>query len=466
MADSQAVVSTDLQPIASAVAAPVGESRRLTALDATRGFALLGILMVNIQSFAEPFGRFVMPTPEATDPVTQSLFYFVKILCEGRFYPLFSMLFGMGLILQMGSIESSGGRFRAIYLRRLLVLLLIGALHAMLLWYGDILFIYAICGVVLMLCSRLRGRTLLTIGIAMLLGVSILGGTLFGWMSHASQHQQAAQVQAVPRDPPAPPDKPGRPDDLDHRAQTSPFCRLMNAYRDRQIRGGPETPLWIEMETRAYRDGPWIESFLFRASTWALYLLFCLLGFGWTVLAAFFIGAGLAKLNLFSPERRALRKRLILLGLVVGLPGAAVGALAPGLAGGSLALMILAGICTMAVGPLVSLLYLCTITRIVESGAARGLVRTLSAVGRMALTNYLTHTLVCTFIFYHWGLAQFAQWSRSERVLLVLGIFAAQCILSPLWLSVFRFGPFEWCWRTLTYGRLQPMRRETIPTSP
>lgn len=441
------------------VAAPVRESARITALDAARGFALLGILLVNIQAFAEPFGKFIVPKPESPDAATATLFYLVKVFAEGKFYPLFSILFGIGLILQMGSVQSAGRSFRPLYLRRLFVLLLFGLVHALLLWYGDILFIYALCGTVLLLCSRLQGKTLLTIGAVLLLGVAVVGGSVFGFMTYASNARPAPVSVEASTDPEPAAVKPSRPDDLDRLAKDSPFFTLINGFRDERIQGGPEHPVWLENETKAYRDGPWLDSFLFRAMTWVFYLVFSLIGFGWSVLAAFFIGAGLAGVGFFSPERRPLRRRLVILGLLIGLPAAAFGAFAPGLIQGSLPAMLIAGFCTFAAGPLVALMYLSAVTLIAESGSLRGVLRTLSAVGRMALTNYLTHTLVCTFIFYHWGLGQFGQWSRPERILLVVGIFAAQCVLSPLWLSMFRFGPMEWLWRTLTYGRLQPMRR-------
>ncbi|MFN7020945.1 MAG: DUF418 domain-containing protein [Phycisphaerales bacterium] len=443
----------------TADASPIRESARITALDAARGFALLGILLVNIQAFAEPFGNFILPKPESPDAATATLFYLVKVFAEGKFYPLFSILFGIGLVLQMDSVEAAGRSFRPLYLRRLFVLLVFGLLHALLLWYGDILFIYALCGTVLLLCSRLRGKTMLTIGSVLLLGVAVGGGSVFGLMSYAGNARPAPVSTAAAQDTEPAALEPGRPDDLDRLAKDSPFFTLINGFRDGRVQGGPEHPVWLENETRAYRDGPWLDSFLFRAMTWAFYLVFSLLGFGWSVLAAFFIGAGLARVGFFSPDRRPLRKRLVVIGLLIGLPAAAFGAFAPGLMPASLPAVVLAGFCMFAAGPLVALMYISAVTLIAESRSLRGVVRTLSAVGRMALTNYLTHTLVCTFIFYHWGLGQFAQWSRPERTLLVVGILAGQCVLSPLWLSMFRFGPMEWLWRTLTYWRLQPMRR-------
>lgn len=485
------------QPSAPAAVAPaarpISERDRLTAIDAARGLALLGILMVNIQSFAQPFGRFMLPRPESSDLLTQVLFYVQKVLCEGKFFPLFSMLFGMGLVLQMRSVERARAAgeqrsFIRIYLRRLAVLLAFGAIHALLLWYGDILFMYAIAGVVLMLFSKLSGRAMLTIAIAIISAATLIGGPLGGFML-ASEPPAAAPAAAVSESAPAPApevtaapgsktappadaagtapstdaatskETPRKRDELDDLADRYQFFRVINGYRDEKIEGGPEQPLWIDAESKAYRNGPWLDAFLFRATTWLFYLTFSLFGFGWIVLGMFFLGAALLKLDFFSPARRPLRRMLVLVGFLIGVPAAASAVYFAGLKGNFLAgaaSMMLSFLCA----PVMSLLYLSGISLIAESGKLQPIIRTLAATGRMALTNYLTHTIVCTFVFYYWGLAQFDLWTRPERVALVIGLFAAQCILSPIWLSKFQFGPMEWLWRTLTYGKMQPMRRQ------
>jgi uncharacterized protein len=239
----------------------------------------------------------------------------------------------------------------------------------------------------------------------------------------------------------------------------------MQAFADNEIQGGPEQPLWMELETKAYRDGPWLDAFLFRAMTWAFFLVFSLLGFGWHIAGVFFIGAGLLKAGIMTPEGAGLRKRLIAIGLVIGVPGAALAALLPAIAGITPVAMFGTSMLLFLCGPLVSLLYLCVLTQIAANarGGVALVLRVLSSVGRMALTNYIMHTVVFTFVFYWWGLGLFGQLDRPQRMALVPLLFAAQCIISPIWLSIFRFGPLEWLWRTLTYMRLQPVfaARET-----
>lgn len=468
-------------------AQPVLEHERLSAIDAARGLALLGILLVNIQSFAAPFGDFITPRPESTDLATQVCFYFVKILCEGKFYPLFSLLFGMGLVLQMRSVSARAGEksFRWLYVRRLVVLLILGFLHAMLLWYGDILFMYAICGFFLLLGSRLSGRTQITIGAAIIGVATLIGAPLTAMMASAAP--PAGVAAATPTTSSLSPDQPqsdanqftegGQPqaaapaadrpkDGLDDAAKTSPFFQLINAYRDQRLQGGPEQPLYRELEQRAYHDGPYLEVFLFRAMTWSMFIVFSALGFGWHVLGMFFIGAGLLKIGFFQPERRPLRRKFLFAGFAVALPLLAATTLLVGqsVKPGFL-LALAAGVTLMVGGPLLSLAYISGISLAMESGVCVGLLRRLSAVGRLALTNYLTHTLVCTTIFYFYGFGQFGEWTRPQRIGLVVLIFGVQCLLSPLWLKRFRFGPMEWVWRSLTYLKSQPMRRAGVTSA-
>ncbi len=410
---------------------------RLLAIDVARGFALLGIFFVNIQSFGEPFGRFIAPSAESSDALTTLCFSFVKIFCEGKFYPLFSMLFGMGLALQMQSVTSRGGNFYAIYIRRQLWLFIMGLSHALLLWYGDILFVYSIAGLILMLCVRIDPRVLLGIGAALVLFAAALQGglgSLSGAAAAAQKERLAARTSADAE--PAPPET------------RSPIRQLTDG-----LQGGPESPDWLEGETRAYRDGPWVQSFLARALTWGMCLVFYVLGFGWHVLGMFFIGAALLKLGLFSAAGDRWHVHLLLLGVLVGLPGAFVSAMLPRWVGMQWWSAGLSGVLLMTCGPLVSLMYLCTFALLVRRGIARPITFVLSNVGRMALTNYLSQTVISTFVFYYWGLAHFGSWSRPERCAFVLGIFACQCIISVLWMRAFRIGPMEWVWRSVTYLR-------------
>jgi uncharacterized protein len=178
---------------------PVAASARVHAIDAVRGFALLGIFLVNIQTFGEAFGEFVRPTLREGMPAGDvAAFYFVKIFCEGKFYPLFSMLFGMGLMLQWQRAQGAGRRFLGTGLRRLLVLGIIGLCHAFLLWYGDILFMYSTAGVVLLLLTRARVRTLVTVAASLLFVATVLS---MGWAALTTGRASEATAAVATKAP-------------------------------------------------------------------------------------------------------------------------------------------------------------------------------------------------------------------------------------------------------------------------
>lgn len=462
---------------------PVEAASRLIAMDVARGLALLGIFFVNIQLFAMPFGSFMQRAPENNDALTVFFYYLVKTFCEGKFYTLFSMLFGMGLVLQMHSVMGRGGRFYAVYIRRLLWLFIMGLSHALLLWYGDILFVYSLCGVVLMLSARARPKVLIGVGAGLVVfgAVAQTGLTAIGLVSQQQQQREVVAAEATPGDTAAPPqtdaaadeqpELPGAdpvPADAEPAAPTTdeanavekraPFIRFIESFQTNPGQQ-PDSPIWMETETEAYRDGPYLQAFLFRATSWAMMIVVFFFGFGWHVLGMFFIGAGLLKSGLLSPAGAAWQARLALVGLLVGVPAAAGSAVLHSSGSGSWALMSLSVLLLMLSGPLVALMYLCTVAIIVRNGLLAPVTWVLANVGRMALTNYIMQTVIATFVFYHWGLAQFGSWSRPERCGLVLAVFVAQCIISPIWLSVFRFGPLEWVWRSITYLRPQPMLR-------
>ncbi len=142
-------------------AGPVRQSERIQIVDILRGFALFGILLVNMELFSHPIQSFVLPADPNMPWYDQVAQWLVRFLAEGKFYALFSFLFGLGLTLQMGRVEARGGRFAPLYARRLLVLLVIGVIHAFFIWIGDILMLYALLGFVLLLFRKAKPRTLL-----------------------------------------------------------------------------------------------------------------------------------------------------------------------------------------------------------------------------------------------------------------------------------------------------------------
>lgn len=426
---------------------PVVERERIDAIDAIRGFALLGIFLVNIHFFAVPFAKFMRPNPpESASTLDIVSHYGVKILCEGKFYPLFSMLFGMGLALQYSRAIESGRRFFGIGLRRQFVLMLIGAAHALLIWYGDILFIYSWVGIFLLFFLRCQPKTLFILA-GVLLFVGLLTGAAFFLMMF-----QGANTTELPEPIPLP-----------AAPFADPFGRLVEAFKNDEFKDRRGEQIWVQTETQAYREGPYDQLFKFRAVSWLVILSSSIAGLGWQIAAMFLIGAGLLKAGLFGPEHAHWRRRMFLIGLLVGLPLAVVSALLPRWIPGGGG-QISSGVLLMLGGPLLSLGYLGAISTIVDNGRLANLTRGLANTGRMALTNYLSQSVIASTIFYFYGFGLFGQTTTAQRVGIVVAIYVVQVAFSSFWMQYFQFGPMEWLWRTLTYLRVQPMtrRRESV----
>jgi uncharacterized protein len=433
--------------------APVAERDRIRSLDVLRGFAILGIFFVNMQFFTLPFMRAINDDRLGSAPLGDLLAWgFVKTFCEYKFISMFSLLFGAGLVVQMIRAEAAGRHFLPLYLRRMAVLALFGMAHALLLWYGDILFIYACLGTVLVLFKRMAPRMLFTLAAVFLsVGASISLGC--GALQVVAGVAPGQTTAAVAEDEPAP----------DAEEQTPPNA-WQAMFRDAQ--GDPSRPEWQEAESRAYREGPLADAFAFRSISWAFGLVAAVFGYGWHVLAMFLTGAGLMKVDFFRPARIAWQRRMALVGIGVGLPLEAFHTVIHVLNEHQMNLVAIgaAALHEFASAAL-CLGYVGATCWLVNAGRAAGLGRLLANVGRMALSTYLLETIAATFVMYWWGLGRFDQVSRPQQLALVVGIYAGLIVFSTIWLRWFRIGPFEWLWRSATYLRPQPARRHEEPAS-
>ena len=474
---SSSIAMTESIPsVEQAGGTPVREAERVVALDVLRGFALIGVLVVNMQFFAMPFADALHDESLAdASTASQLAWALTKVLFEFKSISLFSLLFGMGLVLQMNRAEAANRPFVPLYLRRLAVLFIIGLAHALLFWYGDILLIYSVLGVGLLLFRRLQPRVLLAAGAACI----ALGSLLFLLtvameivFDQSNKDEPSTGDAAVAERGPERPETggesegsrandgtggPGAPDEETEKASARPpvgFAAIVAAE------GDPFAPPWVDGEVAAYRDGPFIDALVYRTVTYAYCVIAAMLGYGWRVLGLFLAGAALLKLGFFSPERRPWHRRLALVGLGVGLPielfsAWLIHALDYRMTWGSLAAAALheAGSLLLCLG------YAGAVVLLASSGALAWLCHGLGCVGRMALSNYLSQTLFVTFVMYWWGLGFFDTLSRPRLLMLAAVIYVALTAASVVWLGVFTIGPAEWLWRSLTYGRLQPLRR-------
>lgn len=402
--------------------APIVESDRSQALDVLRGCAVLGILLMNIQMFSMPFSAYFNPTALGELSTRDFLIWCAThLLVDQKFMTIFSLLFGAGVFLMTSRISERGGRPARIHYRRMGWLLVFGLLHAYLLWHGDILVLYALCGLWIYPARRLAPRRLLMLGVIVLAIGSLL--------SIASG--------------------------LSMRFWPPEHLRLLSE----EFWSPP--PARIQQEIAAFRGG-WLTQLPWRAAYAFEFHMFDIWFWGiWRATGLMLIGMALYKWRVLSGERPpAFYTRLAILGLSVGLPMVAFGLLQSHSAGWNVRdAFFLASQWNYWGSILVSLAWIALILRWWQSGAARALIARLAAAGRMAFSCYIAETLICTTVFYGHGLGLFAGIDRLGQVFVTFAVWLILLAVAPLWLARFRFGPLEWLWRTATYGHVEPIGR-------
>ncbi len=402
---------------------PMDGNERLPVLDVLRGVAIFGILIGNMVVFSG-YG-FLSPGERAALPPAEGnaiAMFLIHVLVDGKFYSLFSLLFGFGFALQMHRAQAKGGDFPKLFRRRLLGLFLIGLAHAVFVWAGDILMLYAMLGLLLLPLRHVGDRTLLrAIAVCLLLPTLVYLAMLAGGMGDPF---------APPADPAVATDGP----DL--------FARMLAGFH-----GDSWLSAW--QSNLIQLAGRWVDLFLSVRFP--------------KVLAMFLLGFWLGRRGIGIDAARdgALLRRVVAVGLLVGLPanivmawlieqGVYLPASPPGLA------QVVAA--TIGI-PLLALAYAAGIVLAFHASRGQGPLSYLAAPGRMALSNYLMHSLVMTWLCYGWGLGWYGQVGPVPATALALALFLAQIVLSGWWLSSFQFGPMEWLWRCFTYRRKVPLRR-------
>ena len=405
-------------------AGPVAQGARIDSIDVLRGVALLGILVMNVQSFAMPQAAYFNPTAYG-DLEGANLYVWVagRMLADQKFMTIFSMLFGAGIVLMAGRAEARGDG-RQVHYRRMGWLLVIGLLHAHLFWSGDILFLYAVCGMLVSPLRRQPPGRLLAFG-AVLLAVasaySVGSGLSLPYWPEEARASFASSVWQP-------------------------------------------TPEMLDAELAAYRGG-WLDQQPARSAGAFAFETFMLITWGvWRAGGLMLIGMALFRREVFSARRSPrFYAGLIAVAVAVGLPLQAYG-IALDFARGWPVWSFFVGM-QLNYWPsiAVSLGYVGLVMLACRTAALRGLTRPFAAVGQTALTNYLLQTILCTTIFYGHGLGWFGSVDRVGQVGVVAAVWAVQLIASPLWLRRFRYGPAEWAWRSLTYGARPPLRRTPAP---
>lgn len=428
------------------VAVPLTPNYRIEAIDTLRGFALLGILVMNITGMAFPFAAYFNPIVYGgSTGANFGAWVFAHLFFELKMMGIFSMLFGAGVILMTERAEAAGRSFGRVYYRRIFWLLLFGLAHAYLLWYGDILVTYSLCGIFLYLFRRRSARTLIISGISVLVfGALLSTGMGFALTQLRNVVQEieakvAAGEEMTPR-------RQALIDEWDgFRRSFEPTLEEIDETIQ-TMRGGSRGVLKANVKEAISVHTEGVPFMLF-----------------WRALALMLLGMGLFKAGVFTGQmRRRFYRNWIIIGFGLGLPIIAFGIWRWSLHDyDSVSSFLVDSKYNYFASVLVSMAYVGLVTLFCQSGKLAGLRKRLAAVGRMALTNYLMQTVICIVLFYGYGLALFGHIGRFNLWWFILGIWSLQLILSPLWLSRYRFGPAEWLWRTLTYWRKQPMRIES-----
>lgn len=415
----------------SMLSAPAAPAERLPSLDLIRGVAVMGILFVNINDMALPGSSFSYPFLWGERSFADSAVFALNYTwIQLKFYSLFSILFGAGLWLQTQRIEQRDKQPYPIVLRRLGLLFLLGMIHALFFWRGDILAHYAFAGLLVYSLRKTDPARLLVLA-----GLSLTIPPLLCTVPTLPQFLSENMAQGMPADwtTAAPPQ---------NEVGLQNYGEMIT-----------ETPRGLAMEARLYSSGSFQAITQYRAASlavsWIGYLFFML----FPVLGYMLAGMAIIQSTLFQdPERmRGFLWKVFLIGLILGLaltlPGAWLVFQKNGWAMlGTHVLRYFGSI------PLTAA-YLCAFLLACQSPLFLRVTRPLRIAGRMALTNYLLPSIILTALFYGYGLGQFGLYGYAT----LAGMAAATCVLlvllSMAWNHFFRFGPFEWLWRCGTYGR-------------
>ena len=392
---------------------PTPPTERIVSLDALRGVAVLGILVINVRVFSMPEVTLLNPTAYGGfTGVDYWAWLLGHVFAELKFITVFSALFGAGTVLFVEKRRRSEDPAMVYHYRRTAWLLVIGLGHAYLLWYGDILVAYALCGLVIVLFVDTPARTLAGVGVVLLLVPSLTElavGLAGGGAAIADQWAPAESV--------------------------------------------------LQSEIATYRRG-WIEQLSHRVPTAFERQTSGFLGQTfWRVGGTMLLGMALYRWGVFTGERSTRLYRLLVAGGAVGVGVVLLGVRYIEAADWSADAALIWRQFNYWASLLVAGGYVGLVTLYARWRPGGPLTRAFAAVGRTAFTNYLLQTVVATTVFYGHGLGLFGRVGRAEALGMVVAFWAVQISLSVLWLRFFRFGPVEWLWRTLTYREFQPLVR-------
>ena len=430
-------------------AKPVASADRIKSIDTIRGVALLGILMMNIPGFGINWNVFYDITHGPRSGSDYYTFMTVFVLFEGTMRGLFSMLFGAGMVLfMMNKKEVPGGPTVAeYYYRRLLWLVLFGLINAfVILWFGDILFFYGLCGMLLFAFRKLNPKWLVILALAC---VSI-GIIKSQWNWNEFREKRKAYTEAVQAK-------------KENKKLTGEQQGAITVWTETEKNQKPDTS-FTNHNLRKMQSGygTIFTYFIPRNAGGEIWYMY---NGVWDMLAMMFLGMALFVWGFFSNKLRTSTYVMwMLIGYGVGIPIAWLlvnqgwfNAGTPGeyadrwRSSHDVFVEFRRILLTIGHASLVMLIF--------RSRIVPWLMKAFANVGQMAFTNYLMQSIICTFFFYGYGFGYFNQLKFHQLYYVVFAVWIFQIIFSAIWLQFFRFGPFEWLWRSLTYWKKQPWRK-------
>ncbi|MBA3939883.1 MAG: hypothetical protein C0520_01595 [Sphingopyxis sp.] len=413
----------------------IAAGTRYESLDAIRGVAVMGILAMNIAAFALPFPAYSNPAaggpPAGLDLAT---WFFNFVLVDSKMRGMFSMLFGASTLLVIESAAGGGRSAAGAHYSRMVWLAIFGLVHFYLIWFGDILFLYAMCGLLIFLFRNLSAKALLIWSLPFFLIALALPGSLWTMLT-------LAEAGALP------------PEAL---AQMKQSLAQMNNDM------GPGTPAYAK-EIALYL-GSYASIVGHRTGEMGGDPLFFLAMFSWETIGLMLIGMALFKSDMLTGGWEAARYRKWATAcFLIGIPplvGLALYQIDAGFSAVSVFGASIVG--SIPFDTLMTVGWASLIMLLIKTAASAGTRARLAATGRMAFTNYLTTSIVMTTIFYGYGLGLFGSVGRAALYLFCFGMWAAMLLWSKPWLERYQYGPLEWLWRSLSRWQLQPMRKVAV----
>jgi len=398
---------------------PILGADRIDSMDVLRGVAVMGILVMNIQSFSMPDLAYHYPTMYGDlTGGNYSVWYWSHVLAEFKFITIFSMLFGAGIMVMRDRRIENGRRAAGFHYRRMFFLLLFGLTHGYLVWFGDILYAYAICGMFLYVFFWAPSWLLIGLGVVFIFVAN-----------ESSDFVSALQAYYLS-------------EDLHY--------TLFEQWNPEPMRIKEEIAIYQGSYATQMEHRPFEMLRIHRG--FVPYIAFRV---GGTIL----MGMGLYKLRFFSAKLPLwIYVSIMLLGGTIGLYLVTEGVRYNEAHDWSFRELQTLGRLFNYWGSIpMALAWIAGVMVVCKASLLHWFTRPFAAVGRMAFTNYLMQTVICTLIFYGHGFGLFSELERIEQFEVVMAIWIFQLIASPIWLSMFRFGPAEWLWRTLSYMKWQPM---------